>query len=404
MNFSDERNLASYFIIFAVLVITGLILWNTSIFLQRLKKDESTKMQVWAQSFKALSSSGIDGSNDINLDDYLELSNLINSTNNTIPTIITNSNGDFIKGQSGSIDISGSTLNLPDDITEKELIDYLEQMKSENEPIVLDLKGTVQYVYYGNSSILQKLKYYPIAIALIIFLLIGVIYFFFTTSKASEQNKLWAGMAKETAHQIGTPLSSLVGWNEILKVENVNPEYIVEIEKDISRLKVITERFSKIGSIPKLEELDIVKETKETYTYLQSRSSKLINFSLNLPEESIQVHLNSQLYSWTIENLVKNAIDAMRGKGDLNIGLSQDSKRVFIRITDSGKGIPKSKFTKIFEPGYTSKTRGWGLGLSLAKRIIEDYHSGKIKVLRSEMSKGTTFQITLSKSDESVIT
>ncbi|WP_298548538.1 HAMP domain-containing sensor histidine kinase [uncultured Aquimarina sp.] len=404
MNFSDERNLASYFIIFAVLVITGLILWNTSIFLQRLKKDESTKMQVWAQSFKALSSSGIDGSNDINLDDYLELSNLINSTNNTIPTIITNSKGDFIKGQSGHIDISGSTLNLPDDITEKELADYLEQMKSENEPIVLDLKGTVQYVYYGNSSILQKLKYYPIAIALIIFLLIGVIYFFFTTSKASEQNKLWAGMAKETAHQIGTPLSSLVGWNEILKVENVNPEYIVEIEKDISRLKVITERFSKIGSIPKLEEVDIVKETREAYTYLQSRSSKLINFSINLPEKSIQVHLNSQLYSWTIENLVKNAIDAMRGKGDLNIELSQDSKRVFIRITDSGKGIPKSKFTKIFEPGYTSKTRGWGLGLSLAKRIIEDYHSGKIKVLRSEINKGTTFQITLSKSDESVIT
>ncbi|MFD2563246.1 sensor histidine kinase [Aquimarina rubra] len=403
MNFSDERNLASYFIIFAVLVITGLVLWNTSLFLQRLKKDETIKVQVWAQSFKALSSSGLDGSTDINLDEYLELSNLINSSNNTIPTIITNSNRDFIKDAEGNIDAL-STLNLPEDITEEELADYLEQMKSENEPIALDLQGTVQYVYYGNSSILQKLKYYPIAIALIIFLLIGVIYFFFTTSKASEQNKLWAGMAKETAHQIGTPLSSLVGWNEILKVENVNPEYIVEIEKDISRLKVITERFSKIGSIPKLEEVDIVAETKEAYTYLQSRSSKLINFSLNLPEESIPVHLNSQLYSWTIENLVKNAIDAMRGKGDLNIELSQDSKRVFIRITDTGKGIPKSKFTKIFEPGYTSKTRGWGLGLSLAKRIIEDYHSGKIKVLRSEIGKGTTFQITLSKSESPIIT
>ncbi|MHA7056595.1 sensor histidine kinase [Aquimarina sp. M1] len=404
MNFSDERNLASYFIIFAVLVITGLVLWNTSLFLQRLKKDETIKVQVWAQSFKALSSSGLDGSTNINLDEYLELSNLINSSNTTIPTIITNSEGKLRKDSSGKIDISGSTLNLPDDITEEELKDYLEQMKSENEPIALDLQGTVQYVYYGNSSILQKLKYYPIAIALIIFLLIGVIYFFFTTSKASEQNKLWAGMAKETAHQIGTPLSSLVGWNEILKVENVNPEYIVEIEKDISRLKVITERFSKIGSIPKLEEVDIVTETREAYTYLQSRSSKLINFSLHLPEESILVHLNSQLYSWTIENLVKNAIDAMRGKGDLNIELSQDSKRVFIRITDSGKGIPKSKFSKIFEPGYTSKTRGWGLGLSLAKRIIEEYHSGKIRVLRSEISKGTTFQITLSKSESPVIT
>ncbi len=400
MNFSDERNLASYFIIFAVLVITGLVLWNTSLFLQRLKKDETIKTQVWAQSFKALSSSGIDGTTDINLDDYLELSNLITSTNTTIPIIITDSEGNFMRNSNGEINIQGSTLNLPDDITENELSDYLEQMKSENEPVVLDLRGTVQYVYYGNSSILNKLKYYPIAIALIIFLLIGVIYFFFTTSKASEQNKLWAGMAKETAHQIGTPLSSLVGWNEILKVENVNPEYIVEIEKDISRLKVITERFSKIGSIPKLEVADIVKETKEAYTYLQSRSSKLINFSLDLPEESILVHLNSQLYSWTIENLVKNAIDAMRGRGDLNIDLSHDSKRVFIRITDTGKGIPKSKFTKIFEPGYTSKTRGWGLGLSLARRIIEEYHSGKIKVLRSELGKGTTFQITLSKSGE----
>jgi len=399
MNFFDERNLASYFIIFAVLVITGLVLWNTSLFLQRLKKDENIKMQVWAQSFKALSSSGIDGSTDINLDDYLELSNLINSTNNTIPTIITNSKGDFIKDPSGKIDMLGSTLNLPDNITENDLKEYLEEMKSENEPIVLDLQGTVQYVYYGNSSILKKLSYYPIAIVLIIFLLIGVIYFFFTTSKASEQNKLWAGMAKETAHQIGTPLSSLVGWNEILKVENVNPEYIIEIEKDISRLKVITERFSKIGSIPNLEETDIVQETKEAYTYLQSRSSKLINFSINLPEESIFVLLNKQLYSWTIENLVKNAIDAMRGKGDLKIDLIHDSKRVFIRIKDTGKGISKSKFTKIFEPGYTSKTRGWGLGLSLSKRIIEEYHLGKIKVLRSEIDKGTTFQITLSKSE-----
>lgn len=404
MNFSDERNLASYFIIFAVLVITGLVLWNTSLFLQRLKKDESIKMQVWAQSFKALSSSGIDGSDELSLDDYLELSNLINRTNNTIPTIITNAEGDLIKDSKGRIDIQGTTLNLPEDISETELRDRLDNMKSENEPIVLDLKDTVQYVYYGNSSILNKLKYYPIAIALIIFLLIGVIYFFFTTSKASEQNKLWAGMAKETAHQIGTPLSSLVGWNEILKAEQVNPEYIVEIEKDISRLKVITERFSKIGSIPNLEETDIVKETSEAYTYLQSRSSKLINFSIKIPNESIPVLLNSQLYSWTIENLVKNAIDAMRGKGDLNIDLSQDSKRVYIRITDTGKGIPKSKFTKIFEPGYTSKTRGWGLGLSLAKRIIEEYHSGKIRVLRSEIGKGTTFQITLSKYDPSSIT
>lgn len=395
MNFSDERHFSSYFIIVAVLVITGLVLWNTSLFMQRLKDDERTKVQIWVQSQKALGSE--------QSDDYLELSIVIGSTNKSIPIIITDSKGDFIRDSLGNPDPSYFQ-NISKNVirNENKLRSYLKRLKSENDPIELDLKDTVQYIYYGNSDILNKLKYYPMTIAIIIFLLIGVIYFFFTTSKASEQNKLWAGMAKETAHQIGTPLSSLVGWNEILKTENVNPEYIVEIDKDIERLKIITERFSKIGSIPNLEEVDIVEETRNAYTYLQSRSSKLINFSLNLPNKPILVYLNSQLYSWTIENLVKNAIDAMRGKGDLEIDLVDDEKRVFIRIKDTGKGIPKSKFSKIFEPGYTSKSRGWGLGLSLAKRIIEEYHSGKIKVLKSDLGKGTTFQITLRKSGATI--
>ncbi|WP_378186284.1 sensor histidine kinase [Aquimarina sp. W85] len=390
MNFSDERKLASYFIIIAVLLISGLVLWNTSLFLQRLKEDERIKMQVWAQSQKALNSE--------QSDDYLDLSILIGGTNNTIPIIITDGKHQFIRDSSGKID-AGYFKNLSSNIIEdeEELMAFLLDLKSENAPIELDLKGTVQYIHFGNSAILKKLKYYPIAIALILFLLIGVIYFFFTTSKASEQNKLWAGMAKETAHQIGTPLSSLVGWNEILKTENVNPEYLVEMEKDIERLRVITERFSKIGSIPNLEDKDIVAETKEAYTYIEARSSKLINFSIKLPDHPIMVRLNSQLFGWTIENLVKNAIDAMKGKGDLKIEVTQDNKRIYIKIKDSGKGLPKSKFSKIFEPGYTSKSRGWGLGLSLAKRIIEEYHSGKIKVLRSELGRGSVFQITLKK-------
>ncbi|MFL1894691.1 sensor histidine kinase [Aquimarina sp. 2-A2] len=390
MNFSDERKLASYFIIVAVLSITGLVLWNTSLFLQRLKEDERIKMQVWAQSQKALNSE--------QSDDYLDLSILIGGTNNTIPIIITDGKHNFIRDSSGNLH-PGYFKNLSSNLLEDEddLRAFLMDLKSENKPIELDLKGTVQYIHFGNSAILKKLKYYPIAIALILFLLIGVIYFFFTTSKASEQNKLWAGMAKETAHQIGTPLSSLVGWNEILKSENVNPEYLVEIEKDIERLRVITERFSKIGSIPNLEEKDIVAETKEAYTYIEARSSKLIHFSIKLPNAPIIVKLNSQLFGWTIENLVKNAIDAMKGKGDLKIEVTQDARRVFIKIKDSGKGLPKSKFTKIFEPGYTSKSRGWGLGLSLAKRIIEEYHLGKIKVLRSELGRGSVFQITLKK-------
>ena len=202
-------------------------------------------------------------------------------------------------------------------------------------------------------------------------------------------------MAKETAHQIGTPLSSLVGWTEILKTEQLNPEYILEIEKDINRLKTITERFSKIGSIPTLEPMDVVKITEESYDYLKSRSSKLVVFNFESPKNEIPAMISPQLFSWTIENLVKNAIDAMKGKGSLKLSISSDNTTVYVNVSDTGKGIPKSNFNKIFEPGYTTKTRGWGLGLSLAKRIIEDYHDGKIKVQHSELNKGTTFQISL---------
>jgi signal transduction histidine kinase len=202
-------------------------------------------------------------------------------------------------------------------------------------------------------------------------------------------------MAKETAHQIGTPLSSLIGWAEILKTENVNPEYILEIEKDIDRLQTITERFSKIGSLPALKKTDIVRETQNTYDYLKTRSSKLINFNLKLPEQPIYVNLNPQLYSWTIENLVKNAIDAMKGKGDLTIVITQLENNVKINIIDTGKGLTKSQFKSVFEPGYTTKKRGWGLGLSLARRIVEDFHGGKIKVAQSQIDKGTIMQIAL---------
>jgi signal transduction histidine kinase len=230
---------------------------------------------------------------------------------------------------------------------------------------------------------------------LIIFLFIAVAYFFYRSAKNAEQNKLWTGMAKETAHQIGTPLSSLVGWTEILRSENVNPDYIKEIEKDVNRLQTITERFSKIGSVPTLKKTDIVQETLDSYDYLKARSSKLIDFEITTPNANIFVNLNAQLYSWTIENLVKNAIDAMKGKGELKIAIVEDGKYVKVTISDSGKGIPKHQFNKIFEPGFTSKKRGWGLGLSLSKRIIEDYHKGKIKVLQSEIGKGTTMLISL---------
>ncbi len=351
MNFSDERNLARWFIIVSSLLIVVLILWNTSIFFERLKQDERDKMEVWtaAQAF-------LDKAND---DTDIDLTLHILNNNTSIPTIWVDENENIIDG-----------LNIDPEVRAdpKKLQNYLEQLKDENEPIEMVLGANrIHKIYYGDSPLLTKIKYYPIALLLIIFLFIGVVYFFYTTTKTSEQNKLWAGMAKETAHQIGTPLSSLIGWTEILKEENVNKEYIAEIEKDVDRLRTITERFSKIGSAPLLSRTEIVQATKESFTYIKSRSSNLIDFQISTPYSPIYVNLNESLYSWTIENLVKNAIDAMRGKGQLKIEIKQDLHWVYIYVKDTGKGISKSKYKMIFEPGYTSKKRGWGLGLSLSK-------------------------------------
>ncbi len=381
MNLPDERSFNRWFIIISCLVVIALVLWNTSIFFQSLKEDERAKMNIWAQAQEELSRAP----EDADLDLVLEILN----NNTTIPIIHTNEHGEI-----------AYTTNIDPAILEdpERLRGYLEDLKDENEPITLDLgDGQIQYLYYGNSPALNKLKYYPIGLTLIGFLFVGVVYFFYTTTKNSEQNKLWAGMAKETAHQIGTPLSSLIGWTEILKAEEVNPTYVTEMEKDIDRLKTITERFSKIGSSPNLQKTDIVRATRESFEYLQTRSSTLISFSIRTPRQPIFVMLNEQLYSWTIENLVKNAIDAMRGKGELHIDIKQDLKQAHIYISDTGKGIEKNRFRSIFEPGQTTKKRGWGLGLSLAKRIVEEYHKGKIKVAKSEINKGTTFQISLRK-------
>lgn len=382
MIFSDNRQIFRWIIVLASFIIISLILWNTFMFFQNFKTEERNKMKNWSFAYKEL-----DQSTDLNTN-IGQLPLEVLSSNTTTPMVLVNKDGTY-------------KINNIDDKKAKDTI-YIEKLikrfESENKPIEIRYKDQVlQTLYYGNSPLLNKLKYYPLALLLIIILFGAVVYFFYRSSKIATQNKLWSGMAKETAHQIGTPLSSLIGWAEILKTENTNPDYIAEIEKDINRLQTITDRFSKIGSAPTLKNADIVNETIASYDYLKSRSSKLIEFEISVPKEIINVNLNSQLYSWTIENLVKNAIDAMKGKGKLLIEISTSDKLVFININDTGKGITKQNFHKIFEPGFTSKKRGWGLGLSLAKRIIEDYHKGKIKVLSSEIDKGTTMQIILKK-------
>ncbi len=369
-----------WIIVIASFIIISLILWNTYIFFQNFKAEERNKMQNWSAAQTEFIKSD---TNNTNLDLTLQILN----SNTTTPMIAVNKDGSI---QTYS-NVDETKIDNPEYVQT-----LINKFKNENRPIEVLFEGKVySTIYYGNSQLLNKLKYYPLALLLIIFLFGAVVFFFYRSSKIAEQNRLWTGMAKETAHQIGTPLSSLVGWAEILKSEQVNPSYIEEIEKDISRLETITERFSKIGSIPTLEKMDIVKMTIESFDYLKARSSDLVEFEISTPKDSLLVNLNKQLYGWTIENLVKNAIDAMKGKGQLVIEILREDKHVKINITDTGKGIQKQKFSKIFEPGYTTKKRGWGLGLSLAKRIIEDYHQGKIKVLHSEIDKGTTMQISL---------
>jgi len=383
MTFSLNRNVIRWIIIFSSFIIISLILWNTYTFFQNFKAEERNKMTTWTFAYPEYSKFFYQDDAKINL----VAEKVVIDTTVTTPMLLLDENNKILNTRN----IDSTLIKGP-----KSIVNTLNNLMSQNEPISVILKDNKKgKLYYGNSPLLNKLKYYPLALLLIILLFAGVVYFFYRSSKIAEQNKLWTGMAKETAHQIGTPLSSLVGWAEILKTENVNPDYILEIEKDIDRLQTITERFSKIGSAPTLKTMDIVEVTKSSYEYLKSRSSKLINFKIVIPETEISVNLNEQLFSWTIENLVKNGIDAMKGKGDLKLELTQLEQQVFINISDTGKGIPKSSFTKIFEPGYTTKKRGWGLGLSLAKRIVDDYHNGKIKVLTSEIGKGTTIQIML---------
>lgn len=374
----NKKALVRWFFVLLSIVIISLILWNTYAFFNQLKENERGKMRIWATAQEELASA----------DEISEMVVKVLESNTTTPMVLYSHKEDTYdvrninekKADSGKIQLQRKNL--------------AEKFTSEYKPIEVYYKDELlQTIYYGNSPIINKLKYYPAVLILIIALFFTAVYLFYQTSKSSEQNKLWAGMAKETAHQIGTPLSSLVGWTEILKSENVNASYITEIEKDIDRLKTITERFSKIGSMPKLTRKDIVAETRQSFDYLKSRTSKLIEFELHLPVHPIYVEMNSQLYSWTIENMVKNGIDAMKGKGKITMVIEPTAKYARLLLSDTGKGIPKRNFKKVFTPGFTTKKRGWGLGLSLVRRIIEDYHRGKIRVLKSTPGEGTTMEV-----------
>ena len=380
--FMNQLKNSWLFFVFALVV---LILWNTNILFESLSLQERQKMELWGMAQK----------------EYIQNPSLSNLTFEVLqrsginPMIQVDESGRIIEFRNIELDMETQ------DSTR--LYSILEKIKKENDPILIQFRnqeGSLivnQKLYYGNSSTLKKLKYYPLALLLIIFLFGAVLYFFFKTSRVAEQNKLWAAMAKETAHQIGTPLTSMFGWVTLLKEKQKKSIPLIEIEKDIARLNLITDRFSKVGSDPELISSDLTSVVRDTVTYLQKRSSEHIIFKVDLPDKKVVIPFNSQLISWTLENLIKNGIDAMKGKGTLDVKLLDKGTQVEILVSDNGYGMKKEVAYKIFKPGFTTKTRGWGLGLSLAKRIIVDFHKGKISVLKSVLGKGTSFQILLNK-------
>lgn len=326
------------------------------------------------------------------LDEEIESFNEdIISNSASVPVIYTDSTQENVLAF-GNLD--SSKISNPEYVSS-----IIQEMKASNAPIKIDLGDDARrYIFYNDSSLLVKLKWYPFIQLGVIALFLLIAYYLFSISRNAEQNQVWVGMAKETAHQLGTPLSSLLAWIEVLKSKNVDDQTILEIRKDISRLETVTERFSKIGSKPKLEQHDINKVIKNTLNYLKSRLSKKVLFDHTTSNgKVVNASVNVPLLEWVLENIIKNGVDAMSGEGNLSIHVTDQSQFIYIDITDSGKGIPKGKRKTVFQPGFTTKPRGWGLGLSLTKRIIENYHSGKVFVKTSEMGKGTTFRIVLNK-------
>lgn len=355
----------------------------TFLLVKNLQSEERKKIEIWAEAIRQVISSEENGCE-------LGFLTSIIENNSTIPVILTNGNDSIISWKNyDSLSVS-----------EKGFLEgRLKKLKEKTEPIIIRLPGGhINHVWYEDSIILKKLIYYPVVQLSIIILFIMVSYLAFDSSRKAEQNQVWLGMSKETAHQLGTPVSSLAGWIEMLRSSQPEMPYTEEMSRDVDRLEKITERFSRIGAKPELKKENIIPVIRETMDYIRTRASSKISFIPEFdPLEEIVVHHNSALLSWVIENICKNSIDAVGGEGKITISASQTPLYALIDIKDNGKGIPAADHKRIFHPGYTTKQRGWGLGLSLAKRIIEDYHKGKIFVKYSGSGIGTCIRIMLKK-------
>ena len=382
MNIYTQKQRWKILLLLAALLIGTASLWYTNRLVKKLSEEERKKIELWAEATRRLADI-TEINSDINF-----LSNVI-SNNTTIPVIWADDKFEVI---------SFRNLDSLKSLDKKYLEEQVVLMRVEHDPIEIKIgKNLKQYILYKDSELLVRLRYYPFFQLAVIALFLFVSYLAFSTSRKAEQNQVWVGMAKETAHQLGTPLSSLMAWLELLKMRGMSPEYTVEIEKDIHRLQTITERFSKIGSAPALSKVNVHEVLQRSIDYIRTRSSGSVEFFLDPDAKDIFAPMNVPLFEWVIENILKNALDAMSGKGRISITITDQQQFVYMDIADTGKGISKAAYKTIFKPGYTTKNRGWGLGLSLSKRIIEEYHDGQIFVKNSELHKGTTFRIVLNK-------
>ena len=373
----DSRQRLKYVFIFTAILISIASLVVSDMLIKDLAREERQMMEVWAEATR------LTASKDAAVDMSLVLKILQGNT--TIPVVLCNDRDSIM---------SLKNIDLPENNVEEFEKAKVQELKSKN-TIVIDMEdGTF---HYDDSIILKRLLIYPYVQLSIVFVFIAIAFLALASTKKAEQNKVWVGLSKETAHQLGTPISSLIAWMEYLRTKEIDPSLLSEMEKDVKRLETIAERFSKIGSNPDPAPVDINNSIRTALSYMSTRISSKVKIYTHLTAEPIQVLMNDSLFAWVIENLTKNAVDAMEGQGEITFQVEERDKVVRIDVTDTGKGIPKSKFNTVFNPGYTTKKRGWGLGLSLVKRIIESYHGGKIFVKSSEVGKGTTFRIELRK-------
>lgn len=377
----DSRQRLKYVFIIGAVVIAIASVFVSDLLIKDLAREERQKIEVWAEATRVVTSE------DPSLNMKLILQ--IIQGNTSIPVMLCNEQDSVMNYKN---------IELPEKNVEGFLYQKAQELKKKNQPIPIDMEdGTFQYLYYDDSINLKRLLIYPYAQLSVMAVFILIAFLALTSTKRAEQNKVWVGLSKETAHQLGTPISSLIAWVEYLKMKEVDPSLLEEMEKDVKRLETIADRFSKIGSQPEPVPLDIRDSIHAALNYMETRISSKVKITVEAPEEPVMVLMNDSLFAWVVENLCKNAVDAMGGQGDIRFHIEEKAKKVYIDVSDTGKGILKSKFKTVFNPGYTTKKRGWGLGLSLVKRIIESYHGGKIYVKNSEIGKGTTFRIELNR-------